>query len=85
MSYANYCQDQGMDCARRARLASSSEVAIYWRHLAFRWIGLAEQADSPGTWFNGNDEKEGISFRCSDLDLERETRNAKANADARKL
>jgi hypothetical protein len=41
MPYVNYCQDQGMDCARRARLASSSEVAIYWRHLAFRWIGLA--------------------------------------------
>jgi hypothetical protein len=85
MSYLNYCQDQGMDCARRARLASSSEVAIYWRRLALRWIGLAEQADTPGTWFKGNGEVEGTHFRCSDPDLERETRHAKANADARKV
>jgi hypothetical protein len=85
MSYVNYCQDHGMDCVRRARLATSSEVAIYWRCLAFRWLRLAEQADTPGTWFNGNEEVEGTHFRCSELNLEREIRRAKANADARKL
>jgi hypothetical protein len=26
-SYASYCQDQGIDCARRARVARSLEVA----------------------------------------------------------
>ena len=43
-SYASYCQDQGIDCARRARLARSLEVATYWRCLGFRWLRLAERA-----------------------------------------
>jgi len=42
-SYASYCQDQGIDCARRARLARSPEIATYWRSLGFRWLRLAEQ------------------------------------------
>ena len=78
-SYANYCQGQGIDCARRARLARSPEVATYWRSLGFRWLRLAEQAQSTG----------GALARASDevstLDIERETTHAKANADARSL
>jgi hypothetical protein len=81
--YATYCQDQGMDCARRARLANSPEVATYWRRLGFRWISLAEHAD--GTRARGHARREGerASFHFHDLDLERETIYAKANADAR--
>ena len=43
-SYATYCQDQAADCARRARLARSPEIAAYCRSLELRWIRLAEQA-----------------------------------------
>ena len=78
-SYASYCQDQGIDCARRARLARSLEVATYWRCLGFRWLRLAERAQ----------RTEGALGRASrevsNLDLERETTHAKANADARSL
>jgi hypothetical protein len=78
-SYASYCQDQGIDCARRARLARSLEVATYWRCLGFRWLRLAEQAQ----------RTEGAlgraSHEVSNLDLERETTHAKANPDARSL
>jgi hypothetical protein len=85
-SYASYCQDQGIDCARRARLARSPEVATYWRCLGFRWLRLAEQAQrSGGALGHGSDEVEAPSFRFSDLNLERETTHAKANADARSL
>ena len=87
MSYANYCQDQSIDCVRRVRLASSPEVAIYWRRLAFRWLRLAEQADGTRARGNASDEIEGASLKFSDLDLhlKRETTHAKANADARNL
>jgi hypothetical protein len=47
-SYANYCQDQATDCARRARLASSPEIVAYCRSLEFRWLKLAEQAQQSG-------------------------------------
>ena len=78
-SYASYCQDQGIDCARRARLARSLEVATYWRCLGFRWLRLAEPAHrSDGALGRARHE-------VSNLDLERETTNAKANADARSL
>jgi hypothetical protein len=40
MSYASCCQDQGIDCARRARMASSPEVVTYWRHLGLRGLSL---------------------------------------------
>jgi hypothetical protein len=83
MSYASYCQDQGIDCARRAKLASSSEVASYWRRLAFRWLRLAEQADGIRVRGNASDEIEGANFQFSDL--KRETTHAKANADERNL
>jgi hypothetical protein len=85
MSYATYCHDQGIDCARRASLASSPEVASYWRRLGFRWLRLAEQAEGTRARGNARGEREGASFRFSDLDLERETIHAKANADARSL
>lgn len=42
--YVTYCQDQASDCARRARLATSPEVAAYCRGLGLRWLRLAEQA-----------------------------------------
>jgi hypothetical protein len=47
-SYATYCEDQAADCARRARLARSSEVAAYCRSLGLRWMRLAEQAQGTG-------------------------------------
>lgn len=84
-SYATYCQDQGIDCARRARLASSPEVATYWRRLGFRWLRLAEQVAATRARGNARGEAAGASFHFSDLDLERETIHAKANADARSL
>jgi hypothetical protein len=78
-SYASYCQDQGIDCARRATLARSLEVATYWRCLGFRWLRLAEQAQRTG------DPLGRASHKVSNLDLERETTHAKANAAARNL
>ena len=47
-SYAKYCQEQATACARRARLASSSEVVTYCRNLEFRWLRLAQQAHETG-------------------------------------
>ena len=47
-SYANYCQDQAADCARRARLASLPEIVAYCRTLELRWLNLAEQAQETG-------------------------------------
>src|SRR5262245_22222350 len=44
-SYAKYCRDQAVECARRARLASSPEVAANCLKLELRWIKLAEKAD----------------------------------------
>jgi hypothetical protein len=76
-SYASYCEDQGIDCARRASLARSLEVATYWRWLGVRWLRLGEQAQRTG----------GALGRTSHevSNLERETTHAKANADARSL
>ena len=85
-SYASYCQYQGIDCARRARLARSPEIATYWRSLGFRWLRLAEQAEGTGGALGcASDEVEASSFHFSDSDLERETTRAKANADAQSL
>ena len=44
-SYARYCRDQAAECARRARMASSPEVAANSLKLELRWIKLAEKAD----------------------------------------
>src|SRR5215467_12223270 len=63
MSYESYCQDQGIDCARRARLARSSEVATYWRSLGLRWLRIAEQAHiAGGASGPASDEGETSSF-----------------------
>jgi hypothetical protein len=55
-SHASYCQDQAADCARRARLAKSPEVATYYRGLGLRWLRLAEQT-------RGNDASEALLAR----------------------
>jgi hypothetical protein len=44
-SYARYCREQAADCARRARIANSPEVAANYRILEKRWINLAQKAD----------------------------------------
>jgi hypothetical protein len=44
-SYAKYCRDQAAECARRARMASSPEIAANCLKLELRWIKLAERAD----------------------------------------
>ena len=83
---ATYCQDQSVDCAQRATLAMSLEVATYWRCLGFRWLRLAEQAQWTGAALgHASGEVDASSLRFSDLDLERETTRAKANADAQTL
>jgi hypothetical protein len=46
-SYATYCSDQAAECARRAKLARSPEVAAYCRDLGLRWRKLAERARKP--------------------------------------
>ncbi len=46
-SYATYCRDQAAECARRAKLARSPEVAAYCRDLGLRWRKLAERARKP--------------------------------------
>ena len=47
-SYAKYCRDQAAECGRRARLASSPDVAANSRTLELRWLKLAEKANTPG-------------------------------------
>jgi hypothetical protein len=47
-SYAKYCRDQAAECARRARLASSPDIAANSRTLELRWLKLAEKASTPG-------------------------------------
>ena len=84
--YASNCQDQATECARRARLASSPEVATNWRCLGLRWLRLEEQAQrTGGALGDASDGLEASSFHFSDLDLERETTHANANSDARSL
>ena len=48
LSYASYCQDQAIDCARRARLARSPEIVAHCRSLEYRWLRLAERAQATG-------------------------------------
>jgi hypothetical protein len=42
-SYARYCQRQALECARRARMASSPDVAAYQRALGLHWVKLAQK------------------------------------------
>ncbi len=44
-SYARYCRNQAAECARRARLAPSQEIASNCLKLELRWIRLAEKAE----------------------------------------
>jgi len=39
-----YCKAQAAECARRAKLASSPELAAERRTLGLRWLKLAEKA-----------------------------------------
>jgi len=43
-SYVMYCRAQAAECARRAKLASSPELATERRNLRLRWLRLAERA-----------------------------------------
>jgi hypothetical protein len=43
-TYVAYCKKQAAECERRAKLASSSEVAKYYRRLGLHWAKLAERA-----------------------------------------
>jgi hypothetical protein len=42
-TYRSYCQSQAVECARRARLAASPEVADHHRKLGLKWLKLAEK------------------------------------------
>jgi hypothetical protein len=44
-SYAKYCREQAAECARRARLARSPEVASNCRSLEQRWLRLAKRSE----------------------------------------
>jgi hypothetical protein len=48
-SYVMYCRAQAAECARRAKLASSPELAAERRDLGQRWLRLAQKAkgDAP--------------------------------------
>ena len=69
-SYTSYCQDQAADCARRARLARSPEIASYWRSLGLRWLRLAEHAQGTGGALGdaGGGAEEAPSLHSSNLD-----------------
>ena len=68
-SYATYCRDQATDCTRRARLARSADIAIYYEGLGLRWLNLAEHAQGTGGGVAQASEAIGASsLRASDLD-----------------
>ena len=67
-SYATYCRDQATDCARRARLARSADIAIYYEGLGLRWLNLAEHAQGTGGVVAQASEAIGASVRASDFD-----------------
>jgi hypothetical protein len=68
-SYATYCQDQATDCTRRARLARSTDIALYYEGLGLRWLRLAEHAQGTGGVVGQASEAIGASsLRTSDLD-----------------
>jgi hypothetical protein len=47
-SYVMYCLAQAAECARRAKLASSPQVAAERRALGLRWVRLAQKARASG-------------------------------------
>ena len=68
-SYATYCRDQATDCARRARLARSADIAIYYEGLGLRWLNLAEHAQGTGgVVAQASEAISASSLRASDLD-----------------
>jgi hypothetical protein len=68
-SYATHCQDQATDCARRARLARSADLAIYYEGLELRWLRLAEHAQgTDGVVAQASEAIGASSLRASDLD-----------------
>ena len=73
-SYATYCRDQANDCARRARLARSADIAAYYEGLGLRWLRLAEHAQGTGGVAGQASEAIGTSsLRASDLDARHNT------------
>jgi hypothetical protein len=73
-SYATYCRDQATDCTRRARLARSTDIAIYYEGLGLRWLRLAEHAQRTGGVVAQASEAIGASsLRASDLDARHNT------------
>jgi len=70
-SYATYCRDQATDCARRARLAKSADIAAYYEGLGMRWLSLAEHAQGTGSFVGQTREAiSASSLRASDLDAQ---------------
>ena len=93
-SYATYCRDQATDCARRARLAKSADIAAYYEGLGMRWLSLAEHAQGTGSFVGQTREAISASnLRASDLDARHNTaqtsrsyiRNSRRIAFNRKL
>jgi hypothetical protein len=63
-SYATYCRDQATDCAHRARLTRSPEIAVYYRDLGQRWLRLAAHAEGRGGAFgDANQAREPASLQ----------------------
>ena len=62
-SYATYCRDQATDCAHRARLTRSPEIAVYYRDLGQRWLRLAAHADRSGAFGDASQVREPTSLQ----------------------
>jgi hypothetical protein len=68
-SYATYCRDQATDCARRARLGKSADIAAYYEGLGMRWLSLAEHAQGTGgVVAQASEAISASSLHASDLD-----------------
>ena len=73
-SYPTYCRNQATDCAQRAKLARSADIAIYYEGLGLRWLSLAEHAQGTGGVVGQAREAIGASsLRASDLDARHNT------------
>ena len=62
-SYVTYCRDQATDCAHRARLTRSPEIAVYYRDLGQRWLRLAAHADRRGAFCDASQAGEPASLQ----------------------
>jgi len=63
-SYARYCQVQAAECARRAKLASSPDIAAERRNLGLRWLKLAEKALAASRPTHASKRSAGIPARA---------------------